>query len=201
MPAPRKPLRPQNGYGQRHGGRRSDEFRVNQGELYAEAGNAGAPLAAACLHAADTPADPACPAVWKKLEEANAKRHSVITDITGRGGQTDDRGDDQRRQKSVELVEVTDYHIKATYKELYDALHGRLTDHHRSSSVRVVDSIWGHTIPWRTRFKRSISRSMRRSLAQDVDGAVRLAASAATVCFLDDSNRPETAVQCRMKRP
>jgi hypothetical protein len=46
---------------------------------------------------------------WK----ANAKRHSVITDITGRGGQTDDRGDDQRRQKSVELVEVTDYHIKA----------------------------------------------------------------------------------------
>jgi len=69
--------------------------------------------------------------IEKTLEEANIKLDSVISDILGVSGrrmiEAMIRGVRQPRQ----LAELAGKQIKATPKELYDALHGRLTDHHR----------------------------------------------------------------------
>src|SRR6201984_1091838 len=67
----------------------------------------------------------------KTLAEANIKLSSVLSDIMGASGrrriEAIIRGVRQPRQ----LAELAGKQIKATPKELYDALHGRLTDHHR----------------------------------------------------------------------
>jgi transposase len=56
------------------------------------------------------------------------------------------------------LADLAHHQIKASRKQLYDALHFRLTDHHRFMLrlyLRQHDA-------WRTRLQRSISRSMLR---------------------------------------
>src|SRR6201981_3257960 len=67
----------------------------------------------------------------KTLAEANIKLSSVLSDIMGASGrrmiEAMIRGVRQPRQ----LAELAGKQIKASPKELYDALHGRLTDHHR----------------------------------------------------------------------
>lgn len=67
----------------------------------------------------------------KTLAEANIKLSSVLSDIMGASGrrmiEAMIRGVRQPRQ----LAELAGKQIKATPKALYDALHGRLTDHHR----------------------------------------------------------------------
>ncbi len=67
----------------------------------------------------------------KTLAEANIKLSSVLSDIMGASGrrmiEAMIRGVRQPRQ----LAELAGKQIKATPKELYDALHGRLTDNHR----------------------------------------------------------------------
>src|SRR5919201_310888 len=69
--------------------------------------------------------------IEKTLAEANIKLGSVISDIMGASG----RGIIQAMIDGVRqpnrLAELAGKQIKATPKELYDALHGRLTDHHR----------------------------------------------------------------------
>jgi transposase len=69
--------------------------------------------------------------IQKTLEEANIKLASVISEVMGVSG---------RRMIEAMITGVRDPHklaalahrqIKASPKELYDALHGRLTDHHR----------------------------------------------------------------------
>jgi transposase len=69
--------------------------------------------------------------IQKTLEEANIKLDSVISDILGVSG---------RRMIEAMIAGVRNPHrlaalahrgIKASPKELYDALHGRLTEHHR----------------------------------------------------------------------
>jgi transposase len=56
--------------------------------------------------------------IQKTLEEANIKLDSVISDIMG-------------VRNPHKLAAMADRRIKASPKVLYDALHGRLTDHHR----------------------------------------------------------------------
>lgn len=67
----------------------------------------------------------------KTLAEANIKLSSVLSDIMGASGrrmiEAMIRGVRQPRQ----LAELAGKQIKATPKDIYDALHGRLTDHHR----------------------------------------------------------------------
>jgi transposase len=69
--------------------------------------------------------------IEQTLAEANIKLNSVISDIMGASGrrmiEAMIRGVRQPRQ----LAELAGKGIKATPKELYDALHGRLTEHHR----------------------------------------------------------------------
>jgi transposase len=69
--------------------------------------------------------------ISRTLAEANIKLDSVLSDIMGASGrriiEAMIRGVRQPRQ----LAELAGKGIKATPKELYDTLHGRLTDHHR----------------------------------------------------------------------
>jgi transposase len=67
----------------------------------------------------------------KTLAEANIKLGSVISDIMGASGRRIIKAMIDGVRQPNKLAELAGKQIKATPKELYDALHGRLTDHHR----------------------------------------------------------------------
>jgi transposase len=69
--------------------------------------------------------------IQKTLEEANIKLDSVISDIVGLSGRRMIEAMINGVRNPWKLAELAHHRIKATRKELYDALHGRLTDHHR----------------------------------------------------------------------
>jgi transposase len=69
--------------------------------------------------------------IEKTLAEANIKLSSVISDIMGASGRRIIRAMIDGVRQPNKLAELAGKQIKATPKELYDALHGRLTDHHR----------------------------------------------------------------------
>jgi transposase len=69
--------------------------------------------------------------IQKTLEEANIKLDSVISDIMGVSGRRMIEAMISGVRNPWKLAELAHRQIKATRKELYDALHGRLTDHHR----------------------------------------------------------------------
>jgi transposase len=69
--------------------------------------------------------------IQKTLEEANIKLDSVITDILGMSGRRMIEAMIAGVRNPAKLAVLADRRIKASPKELYDALHGRLTDHHR----------------------------------------------------------------------
>jgi transposase len=69
--------------------------------------------------------------ISRTLAEANIKLDSIMSDIMGASGrriiEAMIRGVRQPRQ----LAELAGKRLKATPKQIYDTLHGRLTDHHR----------------------------------------------------------------------
>jgi len=67
----------------------------------------------------------------KTLEEANIKLDAVISDILGVSGRKMIEAMIAGVRNPTRLAELADRRIKASPKQLYDALHGRLTDHHR----------------------------------------------------------------------
>jgi transposase len=67
----------------------------------------------------------------KALEEANIKLDSVISDIMGVSGRRMIEAMIAGVRNPQRLAELADRGIKASPKQLYDALHGGLTDHHR----------------------------------------------------------------------
>jgi transposase len=69
--------------------------------------------------------------IEKTLAEANIKLGSVISDIMGASGRRIIEAMIAGVRQPNRLAELAGKQIKATPKELYDALHGRLTDHHR----------------------------------------------------------------------
>jgi transposase len=69
--------------------------------------------------------------IQKTLEEANIKLDSVISDIVGVSGRRMIEAMIKGVRDPFKLAELADRRIKASRKQLYDALHGRLTDHHR----------------------------------------------------------------------
>ena len=69
--------------------------------------------------------------IQKTLEEANIKLDSVISDIMGASGRRMIEAMIGGLRNPVKLADLADRRIKASRKELDDALHGRLTDHHR----------------------------------------------------------------------
>jgi transposase len=69
--------------------------------------------------------------IQKTLEEANIKLDSVISDIMGVSGRRMIEAMIGGVRNPRRLADLADRRLKATAKELYDALHGRLTAHHR----------------------------------------------------------------------
>lgn len=69
--------------------------------------------------------------IQKTLEEANIKLDSVISDIMGVSGRRMIEAMIGGVRNPQRLAELANRGIKASPKELYDALHGRLTEHHR----------------------------------------------------------------------
>src|SRR5262245_56814951 len=69
--------------------------------------------------------------IQKTLEEANIKLGTVISDILGDSGRRMIEAMIEGVRNPFKLAELADRRIKASPKALYDALHGRLTDHHR----------------------------------------------------------------------
>jgi transposase len=69
--------------------------------------------------------------IQKTLEEANIKLDSVISDIMGVSGRRMIEAMIKGVRDPFKLAELADRRIRASRKQLYDALHGRLTDHHR----------------------------------------------------------------------
>ena len=67
----------------------------------------------------------------KTLEEANIKLDSVISDILGVSGRRMIEAMIAGVRNPHKLAELAHRGLKASAKELYDALHGRLTAHHR----------------------------------------------------------------------
>ena len=69
--------------------------------------------------------------IQKTLAEANIRLDSVISDIMGASGRRIIQAMIAGVRQPRKLAELASKQIKASPKELYDALHGRLTDHHR----------------------------------------------------------------------
>lgn len=69
--------------------------------------------------------------IQKTLTEANIRLDSVISDIMGASGRRMIEAMIAGQRDPRKLAALADRRIKATPKELYDALHGRLTEHHR----------------------------------------------------------------------
>jgi transposase len=67
----------------------------------------------------------------KTLEEANIKLDSVISEILGVSGRRMIEAIISGERNPTRLAALADRRLKAKPKELYDALHGRPTDHHR----------------------------------------------------------------------
>jgi transposase len=90
--------------------------------------------------------------IQKTLTEANVRLDSVLSDIMGRSGRRMIEAMVEGVRDPRKLAALAGRGVKATPKELYDALHGRLTDHHRfllklhlgqwdalDASIRAVD--------------------------------------------------------------
>ena len=69
--------------------------------------------------------------IQKTLTEANIRLDSVISDIMGVNGRRMIEAMIAGVRDPRKLAALGDRRLKATPKELHDALHGRLTDHHR----------------------------------------------------------------------
>ena len=69
--------------------------------------------------------------IQKTLEEANIKLDTVISDILGVSGRRMIEAMIEGERNPQKLAALAHRRIKASPKRLYDALHGRLTVHHR----------------------------------------------------------------------
>jgi transposase len=69
--------------------------------------------------------------IQKTLTEANIQLDSVLSDIMGASGRRIIEAMISGLRNPSKLAALASAQIKATPKQLYDALHGRLTDHHR----------------------------------------------------------------------
>ena len=69
--------------------------------------------------------------IQKTLTEANIRLDSVISDIMGSNGRRMIEAMIKGMRDPGKLAALADKRLKAKPKQLYDALHGRLTEHHR----------------------------------------------------------------------
>ena len=99
--------------------------------------------------------------IQKTLEEANVKLDTVICDIMGVSGRRMIAAMIAGERNPHRLAALAGRGIKATPKQLYDALHGRLTEHHRFLCSCISDS----GMRWTRRSVGSTRRSTNGSSA------------------------------------
>jgi transposase len=81
--------------------------------------------------------------IQKTLEAANIKLDTVISEILGVSGRRVIEAMIADVRNPHQLAALADRRIMAAPKVLYDALHGRLTDHHRV----MLELFWGSMMP------------------------------------------------------
>jgi transposase len=84
--------------------------------------------------------------IQKTLEDANIKLDSVISDILGLSGRRMIEAMIAGESDPASLAALAHRRIKASQEELYEALHGHLTEHHRfllDLHLRHIDNIDG----------------------------------------------------------
>jgi len=121
--------------------------------------------------------------IQKTLEEANIKLDSVITDIMGVSGRRMIEAMIEGQRNPFKLAELADRRIKASRKELYDALHGRLTDHHRFMlrlHLRQYDAL-AHAID---QIDQAIDAAIERMDAEVVDGQATFCSLIGLLCTI-----------------
>src|SRR5271165_5958997 len=101
------------------------------GELRSGRGDSGVALIATRTQALSREQTSHIQRIQKTLEEANIKLDSVISDIMDVSGRRMIEAMIAGVRSPLRLAELADRRLKASPKALYDALHGRLTDHHR----------------------------------------------------------------------
>ncbi len=127
----------------------------------------------------------------KTLAEANIRLDSVLSDIMGASGRRIIEAMIAGVRQPSKLAELASKQIKAAPKELYDALHGRLTEHHRflldlhlrqwdglDASIRHIDREIGQRID-RTEAKIGSGKVPFRTLIDLLDTAPGVSAVAA----------------------
>jgi transposase len=131
--------------------------------------------------------------IQKTLEEANIKLDSVISEIMGLSGRRMIEAMIAGVRDPKKLAQLADRRIKASPKELYDALHGRLTEHHRfmlrlhlgqydalASSIGEIDGQVDAVIAQIDEEAAAAGRSSFRDLIALVDTTPGIASLAAT---------------------
>jgi transposase len=79
--------------------------------------------------------------IQKALEDANVKISSVISDITGKSGQAFLEAIIAGQTSAEELARLGDRRLKATPRQLVEALTGRITAHHRFMLKLHLDQV------------------------------------------------------------
>lgn len=69
--------------------------------------------------------------IQKVLQDANVKLTSVLTDIMGASGRRILHAMLEGESDPAQLVRLVDRRVKASREQIKDALHGRMTEHHR----------------------------------------------------------------------
>jgi transposase len=147
--------------------------------------------------------------IQKSLEEANIKLDSVISDVMGASGRRMIEAMIAGVRDPRKLAALASGRIKAKPKALYDALHGRLTDHHRfmlqlhlgqydalASSIRDVDQQVDEAIARMDKEAASSGQSPFRSLIELLSTIPGVSALGATTILAEigrDMSRFATA--------
>lgn len=135
--------------------------------------------------------------IQKTLEDANIKLDAAISDVLGVSGRAMVEALIAGENDPVKLAQLAHRKIKASQEELRQALHGRVTDHHRfllQLHLRQVDGLGvliaeidqevdAHLVPFRTAVTQLIT----------VPGVKALSASAIVAEIGTDMNRFPTA--------
>ncbi len=136
--------------------------------------------------------------IQKTLEEANIKLNSAVSDIMGVSGRRMIEAMIAGVRSPQKLAQLADRRIKASPKALYDALHGRLTDHHRfmlrlhlgqydalGSSIAEVDGQVDEAIARIDEEAAAAGRGSFRDLTALLDGIPGIAILAATAILAE----------------
>jgi len=121
--------------------------------------------------------------IQKTLEEANIKLDSVLSDIMGASARRMIQAMIEGVRDPGKLAALAGKGLKATPKQLYDALHGRVTEHHRFLLKLHLDQ-WESLEAAIRETGRQADRHLSRMDAKLKDGQEPFRAAIARLCTI-----------------